>query len=50
MLVANVRPSRGAWVDAALQALAAGGPDAVRVFADRRVIENVRCHKFVDDM
>jgi AcrR family transcriptional regulator len=29
--VANVRTPRGAWVDAALQALAAGGPDAVRV-------------------
>jgi AcrR family transcriptional regulator len=31
--VANVRTPRGAWVDAALQALAAGGPDAVRVEA-----------------
>jgi AcrR family transcriptional regulator len=29
--VAKVRTPRGAWVDAALQALAAGGPDAVRV-------------------
>jgi AcrR family transcriptional regulator len=29
--VANVRTPRGAWVHAALQALAAGGPDAVRV-------------------
>ena len=33
MSVANVRTPRGAWVDAALQALAAGGPDAVRVEA-----------------
>jgi AcrR family transcriptional regulator len=31
--VANVRTPRGAWVDAALQALAAGGPDAVRIEA-----------------
>ena len=30
-LVAKVRTPRGAWVHAALQALAAGGPDAVRV-------------------
>jgi AcrR family transcriptional regulator len=29
--VAKVRTPRGAWVHAALQALAAGGPDAVRV-------------------
>ena len=33
MSVANVRTPRGAWIDAALQALAAGGPDAVRVEA-----------------
>jgi AcrR family transcriptional regulator len=33
MPVANVRTPRGAWVDAALDALAAGGPDAVRVEA-----------------
>jgi AcrR family transcriptional regulator len=33
MLVANVRTPRGAWVDAARQAMAAGGPDAVRVEA-----------------
>jgi AcrR family transcriptional regulator len=31
MSVAKVRTPRGAWVHAALQALAAGGPDAVRV-------------------
>ena len=31
--MANVRTPRGAWVDAALAALAAGGPDAVRVEA-----------------
>jgi AcrR family transcriptional regulator len=31
--VANVRTPRGAWVDAGLEALAAGGPDAVRVEA-----------------
>jgi AcrR family transcriptional regulator len=31
--VANVRTPRGAWINAALQALAAGGPDAVRVEA-----------------
>ncbi|HEX9526872.1 MAG TPA: TetR/AcrR family transcriptional regulator [Streptosporangiaceae bacterium] len=31
--MANVRTPRGAWVGAALQALAAGGPDAVRVEA-----------------
>ncbi|MGA2166313.1 MAG: TetR/AcrR family transcriptional regulator [Solirubrobacteraceae bacterium] len=31
--MANVRTPRGAWIDAALQALAAGGPDAVRVEA-----------------
>jgi len=31
--MANVRTPRGAWVEAALQALAAGGPDAVRVEA-----------------
>jgi AcrR family transcriptional regulator len=29
--VAKIRTPRGAWVRAALQALAAGGPDAVRV-------------------
>jgi AcrR family transcriptional regulator len=29
--VANVRTPRDAWVDAALRALATGGPDAVRV-------------------
>jgi AcrR family transcriptional regulator len=29
--MANVRTPRGAWVGAALQALAAGGPDAVRI-------------------
>ena len=33
MSVAKVRTPRDAWVDAALQALAAGGPDAVRVEA-----------------
>lgn len=33
MAVAKVRTPRGAWVDAALQALATGGPDAVRVEA-----------------
>jgi AcrR family transcriptional regulator len=33
MPVAKVRTPRGAWVDAALGALAAGGPDAVRVEA-----------------
>ncbi|MGI8723141.1 MAG: TetR/AcrR family transcriptional regulator [Geodermatophilaceae bacterium] len=31
--MANARTPRGAWVDAALQALAARGPDAVRVEA-----------------
>jgi AcrR family transcriptional regulator len=31
--MANVRTPRGAWIDAALEALAAGGPDAVRVEA-----------------
>jgi AcrR family transcriptional regulator len=31
--VANIRTPRGAWVDAARQALAAGGPDAVRIEA-----------------
>src|SRR3979409_892996 len=31
--VANVRTPRGAWVDAALQALATGGPEAVRIEA-----------------
>ncbi|MBA3266942.1 MAG: TetR/AcrR family transcriptional regulator [Acidimicrobiia bacterium] len=31
--MANVRTPRRAWVDAALQALAAGGPEAVRVEA-----------------
>ena len=31
--MAKVRTPRGAWVHAALQALAAGGPDAVRVEA-----------------
>ncbi len=31
--VANVRTPRGAWIDAALQAVAAGGPDAVRIEA-----------------
>ena len=29
--MAKLRTPRGAWVDAALQALAAGGPDAVRI-------------------
>jgi AcrR family transcriptional regulator len=33
MLVANVRTPRGAWVDAALRALAQGGPNAVRIEA-----------------
>jgi AcrR family transcriptional regulator len=33
MPVANVRTPRSAWLHAALQALAAGGPDAVRVEA-----------------
>jgi AcrR family transcriptional regulator len=32
-VVAKVRTPREAWIDAALQALAAGGPDAVRVEA-----------------
>lgn len=31
--MANVRTPRGTWIDAALRALAAGGPDAVRVEA-----------------
>ena len=31
--VAKVRTPRGAWIDAGLRALAAGGPDAVRVEA-----------------
>jgi AcrR family transcriptional regulator len=31
--MAKVRTPRGAWVDAAMRALAAGGPDAVRVEA-----------------
>lgn len=31
--MANVRTPRGAWIDAALQALAEGGPDAVRIEA-----------------
>jgi AcrR family transcriptional regulator len=31
--VANVRTPRGAWVEAALKALAGGGPDAVRIEA-----------------
>jgi AcrR family transcriptional regulator len=31
--MAKLRTPRGAWVDAALQALATGGPDAVRVEA-----------------
>lgn len=31
--MANVRTPRGAWVEAALKALGAGGPDAVRVEA-----------------
>jgi AcrR family transcriptional regulator len=31
--VAKLRTPRGAWIDAALQTLAAGGPDAVRVEA-----------------
>ena len=29
--MANVRTPRGAWIEAALQALSAGGPEAVRV-------------------
>ncbi len=33
MSVAKVRTPRGAWIRAALQALAAGGPDAVRIEA-----------------
>lgn len=33
MAMAKVRTPRGAWVHAALKALAAGGPDAVRVEA-----------------
>jgi AcrR family transcriptional regulator len=33
MSMANVRTPRGTWIDAALQALATGGPDAVRVEA-----------------
>jgi AcrR family transcriptional regulator len=31
--MANVRTPRGAWIEAALQALSAGGPEAVRVEA-----------------
>lgn len=31
--VATVRTPRGAWIDAALEAFAAGGPDAIRVEA-----------------
>lgn len=31
--MANVRTPRGAWVEAALQALATGGPDAIRIEA-----------------
>lgn len=31
MAVANVRTPRNAWIDAGLQALAAGGPDSIRV-------------------
>ncbi len=31
--MANVRTPRGAWIEAALQALGAGGPDAIRVEA-----------------
>jgi AcrR family transcriptional regulator len=31
--MANLRTPRGAWIEAALQALAAGGPDAVRIEA-----------------
>jgi AcrR family transcriptional regulator len=31
--VANIRTPRAAWIDAALHALAAGGPDAVRIEA-----------------
>lgn len=31
--MANVRTPRGAWIEAALQALGTGGPDAVRVEA-----------------
>jgi AcrR family transcriptional regulator len=31
--MANVRTPRAAWVEAALQALAAGGPDAIRIEA-----------------
>jgi AcrR family transcriptional regulator len=33
MPVANLRTPRGAWIDAALRALAEGGPDAIRVEA-----------------
>jgi AcrR family transcriptional regulator len=33
MSMGRVRTPRGAWIDAALQALAGGGPDAVRVEA-----------------
>lgn len=33
MGVAKVRTPRGAWIDAARQALSAGGPDAIRVEA-----------------
>jgi AcrR family transcriptional regulator len=33
VVVAHVRTPRGDWVDAGLQALAAGGPDAVRIEA-----------------
>ena len=31
--MANVKTPRGAWIDTALQALAAGGPEAVRIEA-----------------
>ena len=31
--MANVRTPREAWIEAALQALATGGPDAIRVEA-----------------
>jgi AcrR family transcriptional regulator len=33
MTVANTRTPRGAWVEAGLQALSAGGPDGVRIEA-----------------
>ncbi len=41
-MVAQTRTTRGTWIDAGLEALAAGGPDAVRVDLLAKALEVTR--------